>query len=79
MDFNVTKYKLMHITKKMMPFHSDLQLNNNTLEETSEFYDLGLITTSMLSWYAHVNKISSKANKTRFLALLKERTGVWMM
>ena len=69
MDFNVKKCKLMRITKKKMPFRSDLQLNNNTLEETSEFCDLGLVTTSMLSWNAHVDKISSKANK--ILGLIK--------
>ena len=63
MDFNVKTCKLMHITKKKIPFRSDLQLNNNSLEETSEFCDLGLVTTSMLSWNAHVEKISSKANK----------------
>ena len=67
MDFNVNKCKLMRITKKKMPFHSDLQLNNNILEETPESCDLGLlfglVTTSKLSWNAHVDKISSKANK----------------
>ena len=63
------KCKLMRITKKKLPFRSDLQLNNNTLEETSEFCDLGLVTTSMLSWNAHVGKISSKANK--ILGLIK--------
>ena len=63
------KCKLMRITKKKMPFHSDLQLNNDTLEETSEFCDLGLVTTSTLSWNAHVNKISTKANK--ILGLIK--------
>ena len=57
------KCKLMRITKKKMPFHSDLQINNHTLEETYELSDLGLITSSKLSWNAHVDKITSKANK----------------
>lgn len=69
MDFNVKKCKLMDVTKKKMPFHSDLQLNDNTLEEASEFCDLGLVTTSRLSWNAHVDKISSKANN--ILGLIK--------
>ena len=69
MDFNVKKCKLIRITKKKMPFHADLQLSNNTLEETSEFREFGLVTTSKLSWNAHVDKISSKANK--ILGLIK--------
>ena len=63
MDFNIKKCKLMHITKKKTPFHSDLQINNHTLEETFEFSDLGLIPSSKLSWNALVDKITSKANK----------------
>ena len=35
MDFNVKKCKLMRITKKRMPLHSDLTLYNNILEETA--------------------------------------------
>lgn len=69
MDFNVKKCKLMRVTKRKTSFHSDLQLNDNTLEEASEFCDLGLVTTSRLSWNAHVDKISSKANK--ILGLIK--------
>ena len=55
--------------RKCPQFHADLQLGNNTLEETSKFRDLGLVTTSKLSWNAHVDKISSKANK--ILGLIK--------
>ena len=49
MDFNVKKCKLQHITKKIMPFPPDLKLNGSSLEETSEFYDLGLVTSNKLS------------------------------
>ena len=69
MDFNIKKCKLMRITKKKTPFHSDLQINNHTLEETFEFSDLGIITSSKLSWNAHIDKIRSKANK--ILGLVK--------
>ena len=69
MDFIIKKCKLMRITKKKTPFHSDLKINNHTLEETFEFSDLGLITSRKLSWNAHVDKITSKANK--ILGLVK--------
>ena len=38
-------------------------------EETSEFYDLGLVTSNKLSWNAHVYKMSSEANE--ILSLIK--------
>ena len=69
MDFNVKKCKLMHITKRRVLFHSDIHLNNNILEEVTEFSDLGLVTTKKLSWNTHVEKISCKAN--RILGLIK--------
>ena len=69
MDFNVKKCKLLRIAKKSMPFHSDLKLNDSSREEVSEFCDLGVVTSSKLSWNAHVDKISSKANK--ILGLIK--------
>jgi len=49
MEFNVKKYKLMQITKRKTPIHSDLHLNNNILELTSEFFDLDLVTNCSLS------------------------------
>ena len=51
----------MCITKKRMPVLSNIKLNNDILEETSEFCDLGLVTSNKLSWNADVDKISSKA------------------
>ena len=59
----------MRIMKKKTLFHSGLQINNHTLEKAFEFSDPGLITSSKLSWNAHVDKISSKANKN--LSLVK--------
>ena len=63
MEFKVKKCKLMHITKRKTPIPSDLHLNNDILELTSEFRDLGLVTKSNLSWSSHIDKISNKANK----------------
>ena len=69
MEFNVKKFKLMHITKSKTPIHSHLPLNNKILEVTSEFCDLGLVTDCNLSWSTHIDKISNKANNT--LGLIK--------
>lgn len=65
MEFNVKKCKLMRITNKSMPLRSDLKLNESSLEHC----DLGLVTNNKLSWNAHVDKISSQANK--ILGLIK--------
>ena len=69
MEFNVKKCKLMHITKRKTPIHSDLHLNNNILELTSECRYLGLVTDCNLPWSTHIDKISNKANK--ILGLIK--------
>ena len=69
MEFKVKKFKLMHITNRKTPIHSDLHLNNNILELTSEFRDLGLVTDCNLFWSTHIDKISNKANNT--LGLIK--------
>ena len=64
MEFNVKKGKLIQICKKRYPLLSDLHLNRSTLELTSEFVDLGLITNCNLSWKNHIDKKTSrKANK----------------
>ena len=59
----------MHITNRKTPIHSDLPLNNNILELTSEFGDLGLVIVCNLSWSTHIDKISNKDNK--ILGLIK--------
>ena len=69
MEFNVKKFKLMHITNRKTPIHSDLHLNNNILELTSELRNLGLVTVCDLSWSTHIDKISNTDNK--ILGLIK--------
>ena len=55
------KYKLMQITKRKTPIHSDLHLDNNILELTSNQLQSVLDT--------HNDRISNKANK--ILGLIK--------
>ena len=54
-EFNVKKYKLTQITKRKTIIHSDLHLNNNILELTSNQLQCVLDT--------HNDRISNKANK----------------
>ena len=44
-------------------------IGGTTLEVTTEFSSLGLLTNHKLSWNSHIDKISSKANKV--LGLIK--------
>ena len=69
MEFNVKKFKLMYITNRKTPIHSDLHLNNNILELRSGFRDLGSVTVCNLSWNTPSDKISNKDNK--ILGLIK--------
>ena len=74
----------MRITKKKLPLHSELRISNHILEETSEFSDLGLFTSSKLSWNAHVNKITSNASKIlgrikRTCKGMKDITTLWTL
>ena len=50
-------------------YREPVPLNNNILELTSEFRDLGLVTDCNLFWSTHIDKISNKANK--ILGLIK--------
>ena len=69
MNFNVKKYKIMKITKKIQPLTSSFFLENSELEEVKEFKDLGIITNHHLSWNPHIDYVVSKAN--RMLGLIK--------
>ena len=67
MDFNVTKGKIMRITKKKQPFISNFFLHYSVLEEVNEFRDLGITTDKHAN--LHIDNAVAKAN--RVMGLIK--------
>ena len=68
-QFNISKCKVLNVTRKKQPVHYNYTLNNVQLTRVAEEDDLGIIVTSTLSWVKHINAIVWKANK--LLGLLK--------
>ena len=60
LKFNEEKCKVMHIGRSNP--HYDYQINNKTLEETTEEKDLGIFVTPDWKSAAHVAKVAAKAN-----------------
>ena len=59
----------MRITRKQVPFTNSVCMNDTVPEEVKEFKGLGILTDSSLSWNAHIDMITAKAN--RMLGLIK--------
>ena len=59
-----TKYMLFYKHNKVIP-DLTFKINTTTLEEVDEFPFLGLNIDCNLSWNAHIQKISSKLNRTK--------------
>ena len=59
----------MRITRKKSPLVGVYNIEGQPLESVDVYKDLGLFTTSNLSWNQHVDKITAKAN--RVLGLVK--------
>ena len=68
-SFNVTKCKVLTITRKKTPVTFDYNLGTEKLTRVDNEKDLGVITSSTLSWELHINSVISKANK--ILGVLK--------
>ena len=69
MRINTKKCKIMRITRKKSPLVGEYNIEGQPLESVDVYKDLGLFTTSNLSWNQHVDKITAKAN--RVLGLVK--------
>ena len=65
LQFNVQKYKLMHVSRKTQsPFTPCLQLHNQQLEMVSTYKYLGLLLSNDLSWSQYRKYlVCSKARK----------------
>ena len=64
MDFNPFKCFSMNIIRKINPFITDYSLKGTTLVTTEHSTYLVVTIRKNLKWGYHVNKITSKANKT---------------
>ena len=69
--FNVTKCKVLHISRKKSGTINDRQckLNDQALVSVSSYSDLGVLVSNKLEWGDHIEEMVSKANKT--LGLIK--------
>ena len=63
MRINTKKCKIMRITRKKSPLVGEYTIEGQPLESVDVYKDLGLFTTSSLSWNQHVDKITAKANR----------------
>ena len=69
MKINTKKCKIMRITRKKSPLVRDYYINDQSLEGVHIYKDLGLLTSSNLSWNSHIDSITAKAIKV--LGLVK--------
>ena len=67
--FNVSKCKILSVTRKKNPLMSDYFLGSTKLLRVQEEKDLGVTISNNLMWNSHINSITAKANK--LLGLLK--------
>ena len=64
MEFNPSKYQVIHITRSTNPIPTQYTLHNCILESVSSAKYLRVDISSYLSWDTHINRISKKANNT---------------
>ena len=63
MEINTKKCKITRITRKKSPLVRDYYINDQSLESVHTYKDLGLLTSSNLSWNSHIDSITAKAIK----------------
>ena len=63
MELNISKCKVLSISRKREKEIRSYKLNSSLLESVSEFTDLGIKVTNNLSWNKHIEEIVLKANR----------------
>lgn len=63
LDFNLKKCEVLRLTRKRDPPPRSYKLASNTLNETNQQRDLGIIVSKDLLWHNHVVFIVAKSNK----------------
>ena len=73
MKVNVNKCKIMRIIRKRSPrpLVRDYHINGQSLDSVHIYKDLGLLTSSDLSWNSHIDSIIARANSYSVLGLMK--------
>jgi hypothetical protein len=64
MEFNPSKCQVIHVTRKKHPIPSQYFLHNILLESVTSAKYLGVDIANDLSWDAHINRSTKKANQT---------------
>jgi hypothetical protein len=65
MEFHPDKCKLLRVTNKMNPIHSDYHMHSQKLSTVDTAKYLGVVLHKKLSWKPHVDAMCKKADKTR--------------
>jgi hypothetical protein len=73
MNFNISKCKLLSITRKRKPFVFNYTMGDNHIDRVDSMCDLGVEVTSNLTWDLHINNIVKKSN--RMLGLIQRTCG----
>ncbi len=63
MSFNISKCKVLSITRKSSPLITSYSLDGQQLTLSNLEIDLGIIMNSNLTWINQVNRVRSKANQ----------------
>jgi hypothetical protein len=67
MKFNVTKCKVLTVSRKLEPFVYFYDIKGVPLQRVESILDLGITVDKCLKWNTHINNIVKKANSSMWL------------
>ena len=73
MSFNPGKCKVLSITRRTNPYHSNYSMNGTQIEHVGTFKDLGVVIDKSLSFNSHIHELVLKCNKV--CGLIKRSVG----